>query len=42
MIVEGIAEFLIDGRSYRGIIETGFNKDRMRWFNNKNIEKIRG
>ncbi len=42
MIVEGIAEFLIEGRSYRGIIETGFNKDRMRWFNNKNIEKIRG
>lgn len=40
-IIEAIAEFLISGKSYRGIIEAGFNKDSSKWFNNLNIIKYK-
>lgn len=36
----GVAEFLIDGVNYRGIFELGYNNDKIRWFNNKEISKI--
>ncbi len=40
MIYECIAEFLINGKMYRGILEVGYNKDQNRWFNNKDITKL--
>lgn len=36
----GVAEFLINGINYRGIFELGYNKERSRWFNNKDISKL--
>lgn len=41
ILIEGIAEFLIDGVQYRGILEVGFNKDKKRWFNNKKIKELK-
>lgn len=38
---ENIAEFLIDGKACRGILEIGFNGDRNRWFNQRKLESIR-
>lgn len=40
-IVEAIAEFLILGKQYRGIIEAGYSKDSHKWFNNMNIIKYK-
>jgi len=36
----GVAEFLINGINYRGVFELGYNKDRSRWFNGKDISKL--
>lgn len=38
---ENIAEFSIDGVVCRGILEIGFNADRNRYFNQKELKKIR-
>lgn len=40
-LIEGIASFSIDGVSYRGIFEMGFNQDKNRWFNGKDIRKLK-
>ncbi len=40
-LLEGIAEFKIDGVSYRGILELGFNRDASRIFNGKDIRKLK-
>ena len=39
-LIEGIAEFTIDGEAYRGILEVGFNKEQGRFFNGKEIRKL--
>lgn len=38
---ENIAEFSIDGKACRGILEIGFNGNRNRWFNQRKLESIR-
>lgn len=38
---ENIAEFVIDGNVCRGILEIGFNSDRNRYFNQRNLSGIR-
>lgn len=38
---ENIAEFVIDGKVCRGILEIGFNSDSGRFFNQRNLEGIR-
>lgn len=38
---ENIAEFKIDGQVCRGILEIGFNKDETRYFNQRNLSKIK-
>lgn len=38
---ENIAEFVIDGNECRGILEIGFNSDRNRYFNQRNLSGIR-
>lgn len=38
---ENIAEFSIEGKTCRGILEIGFNGDRNRWFNQRKLENIR-
>ncbi len=40
-LLEGIADFEIDGVSYRGILELGFNRDPHRIFNGKDIRKLK-
>ena len=40
-LIEGIAEFTIDGERYRGILEVGFNQDKSRFFNGKEIRKLK-
>ena len=40
-LIEGIAEFTIDGEKYRGILEVGFNQDTSRFFNGKQIRKLK-
>ena len=40
-LIEGIANFEIDGIKCRGILEIGFNKNKERFFNGKKIEKIK-
>ena len=37
---ENIAEFRIDGKVCRGILEIGFNADRNRYFNQRELKKI--
>lgn len=37
---ENIAVFDIDGKQFRGILEIGFNQDRNRFFNQKDLTKI--
>ena len=37
---ENIAEFNIDGKRCRGILEIGFNADRNRYFNQRELKKI--
>ena len=37
---ENIAEFDIGGEKYRGILEIGFNVDKSRYFNGRNIKEI--
>lgn len=41
VIIEATADFLISGKTYRGIIEAGFNKNDNKWFNNLNIIKYK-
>ena len=41
ILQENIAEFLIDGKACRGILEIGFNGNRMRWFNQRKLENIK-
>ena len=38
---ENIAEFRIDGTTCRGILEIGFNRDRERFFNQRNLKTIK-
>lgn len=38
---ENIAEFEIDGKSCRGILEIGFNRDGTRFFNQRNLKDIK-
>ena len=38
---ENIAEFRIDGKTCRGILEIGFNRDRERFFNQRKLETIK-
>lgn len=40
-LIEGIAEFTIDGEKYRGILEVGFNEDNGRIFNGREIRKLK-
>ena len=40
-LLEGIADFKIDGVPHRGILELGFNRDGERIFNGKEIGKLR-
>ncbi len=40
-LIEGIGEFEIDGKLYRGIIELGFNKEKNRFFNGKQVSKLK-
>lgn len=37
---ENIAEFMIDGKVSRGILEIGFNSDSSRYFNQRDLKKI--
>lgn len=38
---ENIAEFVVDGNVCRGILEIGFNSDKDRYFNQRNLSGIR-
>ena len=38
---ENIAEFTIDGKRGRGILEIGFNRDSSRYFNQRDLNRIR-
>jgi len=38
---ENIAEFRIDGKTCRGILEIGFNREKERFFNQRNLKTIR-
>ena len=38
---ENIAEFAVDGKVCRGILEIGFNRDQNRFFNQRNLKSIR-
>ena len=38
---ENIAEFTINGKTCRGILEIGFNADKNRYFNQRELKKIR-
>lgn len=40
-LIEGIAEFTIDGEKYRGILEVGFNKEKSRFFNGKEVQRLK-
>lgn len=40
ILVENIAEFEIGGHKCRGILETGFNRDGGRFFNQRNLTEI--
>ncbi len=40
-LIEGVGEYEIDGKSYRGIIELGFNKDQARFFNGKSVKQLK-
>ena len=39
--LENIAEFIIDGEIYRGILEIGFNKEEKRAYNGENIRGLK-
>ena len=38
---ENIAEFTIDGKTCRGILEIGFNANEKRYFNQRNLKEIK-
>ena len=38
---ENIAEFSIDGQVCRGIFEIGFNREKGRYFNQRNLNSIK-
>ncbi len=40
-LIEGVGEYQIDGKNYRGIIEVGFNKDTGRFFNGKSVKSLK-
>ncbi len=40
-LIEGVGEYVIDGKNYRGIIEVGFNKDTNRFFNGKSVKELK-
>ena len=40
ILIENIAEFTIDGKTCRGILEIGFNHDSSRFFNKRNLGEI--
>ncbi len=39
-LIEGIAEYEVHGITCRGILEIGFNKNKARFFNGKDVDKI--
>lgn len=39
-LIEGVADFNINGEKYRGILEVGFNKDKTRFYNGKEIKDL--
>lgn len=41
ILIENIAEFTIDGKTCRGILEIGFNRDNSRFFNRRDLKGIR-
>lgn len=41
LLHENIGEFSIDGQECRGIIEIGFNKNEKRYFNQRNLSRIK-
>lgn len=41
LLIENIAEFDINGKSFRGILEIGFNKDKKRFFNGKRTGSLK-
>lgn len=40
-LIEGIADFTVNGEAFRGILEVGFNKDKTRYYNGKEIRKLK-
>ncbi len=40
-LIEGIADYTINGKKLRGILEVGFNADKTRFMNGKEIKKIK-
>ena len=40
-LVEGVGEFTINGEAYRGIMEIGFNREKARIFNGKDIQDLK-
>ena len=41
VLIENIADFTIDGKTCRGILEIGFNRDNSRFFNRRDLKEIR-
>lgn len=40
-LIEGVGEFTINGEPFRGIIEIGFNREKSRIFNGKDIHSLK-
>ena len=40
-LYESIADYLIDGVKFKGIFEIGFNKDKSRIFNSRNLDELK-
>ncbi len=40
-LIEGVGEYEIDGKKYRGIIEVGFNRNEKRYFNGKSVKELK-
>ncbi|MCH5350903.1 MAG: hypothetical protein J1F39_02915 [Clostridiales bacterium] len=40
-LIEGVADFTVNGEKYRGILEVGFNKDGARIYNGREIRELK-
>ena len=40
-LIEGIADYTVNGKKFRVILEVGFNADKSRFFNGKKVKKIK-